>query len=142
MNFQNTYAKYFFLLLLFVLLAKRQGLAQSARRTITGVVTTAEGVRLEGVLVLIKGSDYFSGTQPDGVFYIPVSASDSVLVFSLEGYQPHELKLSDKNEYNIDLKKKNPPIVIDFYSEQGGAVNYRNSTTVTLCQLSHILLSC
>lgn len=102
-------SRYLYLLLFVTLLTWAQGHAQSAKRTITGTVTT-EGVQLEGVLVLIKGSDYFSGTQQDGVFYIPVSASDSVLVFSLAGYQSKEVTLSDKSEYSVELKKKSPSI--------------------------------
>lgn len=100
--------KYFYLLLFFALLGNNQIRSQHARRTITGVVT-CEGVRLEGVQILIKGSDYFSGTQQDGVYYIPVAAPDTVLVFSLDGYQQQEITLSDnENEYNIELKKKAP----------------------------------
>jgi hypothetical protein len=109
MSIQNLSFKYFVLLSFAALLLNTQGHAQSAGRVISGTVTS-EGTRLEGVLVSIKRSNYFSGTQPDGVFYIPVSVADSVLVFSLEGYEPQEVTLSARDEYNIELKKKSPPI--------------------------------
>ncbi|BAV06147.1 iron complex outermembrane recepter protein [Filimonas lacunae] len=106
--------KYFLLLLLFsaLFLHKNEAAGQSGKRTITGSVTN-EGTPLEGVLVLIKGSSYFSGTQHDGVYYIPVADSATVLVFSLEGYQSKEVMLSDKDEYNIELKKKSPSLSED-----------------------------
>lgn len=98
--------KYLYLLMFSVMLANTQIHPQHTRRTITGVVT-CEGVRLEGVQILIKGSDYYSGTQQDGVYYIPVTAPDAVLVFSLDGYQQQEVSLSEnENEYNVALKKK------------------------------------
>ncbi|NCU05533.1 MAG: carboxypeptidase-like regulatory domain-containing protein [Chitinophagaceae bacterium] len=82
--------------------------ADKTTRTITGIVRSAVDEQpLEGVNISIKGSSFSSGTQPDGIYYIPVKQTDSVLVFALDGYHTQELKLlSSKNEYNIVLTAK------------------------------------
>ena len=79
--------------------------AQTARRTISGLVTCAgASTPLEGVKITAKGDNIVSGSQQDGMYYIEVPATDTVLVFSLEDYQTREVKLSAGNEYNIALK--------------------------------------
>jgi hypothetical protein len=81
--------------------------SQQAGRTITGTITSGEDTNpLEGVLVSIKGSKTVSGSQADGIYYIPVTAKDSVLIFSHSEFQTREVKLSGANEYNIVLQKK------------------------------------
>ncbi|WP_315822756.1 carboxypeptidase-like regulatory domain-containing protein [Paraflavitalea speifideaquila] len=88
--------------------------SQSASRTITGTVTSDEDTNpLEGVLVSVKGSNMVSGSQADGVYYIPVTTKDSVLVFSHSEFQTREVKLTGASEYNIVLhKKRNRPLAV------------------------------
>ena len=75
-------------------------------RTISGSVTSQEdGSPLEGVVVRAKGSGTPSGTQADGMYYLPVSNKDSVVVFSLDGFQTQEVLLSAGNEYNVVLHR-------------------------------------
>jgi iron complex outermembrane recepter protein len=75
-------------------------------RTLTGLVTNADGSPLEGVSVQIKGKKYYSGSQADGIYYIPVQPRDSVLVFWHAEYVPEEIKITAEREYNIRLKNK------------------------------------
>ncbi len=75
-------------------------------RTISGSVTSQEdGSPLEGVVVTVKGGGTPSGTQADGMYYLPVGDKDSVLVFSLDGFQTQELRLSAAKEYNVALHR-------------------------------------
>ncbi len=75
-------------------------------RVISGLVTTQEEKSaLPGVLVYVKGTKNASGTQQDGVYYIEVSAGDSVLVFRYDGYETKEVRLTTANEYNVVLCK-------------------------------------
>ncbi len=77
---------------------------QPDKRTVTGVVTSfEESLPLEGVRISVKGTANNSGTQSDGIYYITVNSTDSVLVFSLAGYQSKEIKISKSNEYNVVL---------------------------------------
>ena len=77
---------------------------QSAGRTVSGLVTSQEELTpLPGVLVYVKGTNNRSGTQQDGVFYIDVTDSDSVLVFQLDEFQTREVRLTQAGDYNIAL---------------------------------------
>jgi len=95
------------LLLTLLLIVATSAYAQQHSRTITGVVSSADAsTPVEGVAVTIKGTHYISGSQPDGVYYIPVSDRDSVLVFSHSDFKTKEIKLTSSNEYNVVLQKK------------------------------------
>ena len=75
-------------------------------RIISGLVTTQEEKSaLPGVLVYVKGTKNFSGSQQDGVYYIEVTGADSVLVFRYDGYQTKEIRLNSSCEYNVVLCK-------------------------------------
>lgn len=79
--------------------------SRAQSRVISGVVTSRDESRaLEGVAVSVKGTTKTSGTQADGIYYIRVETTDSVLVFTLPGYETGELKLAGGNEYNIALR--------------------------------------
>ncbi|AXY73225.1 TlpA family protein disulfide reductase [Paraflavitalea soli] len=100
-----------------VLLTWQTARAQHTGRTITGTVTAYEDTSpLEGVLIAVKGTDRVSGSQADGIYYIPVTDKDSVLVFSHNEFETQEIKLTAGNEYNIKLQKK--------HEEPGGNVKF------------------
>ncbi len=81
--------------------------AQQSKRVISGLIVCEEEQRpLEGVSVNAKGSSLLTGSQSDGVFYLPVNPADSVLVVALEGFEPKEIKLGTINEYKITLRRK------------------------------------
>jgi len=81
-------------------------LAQGTTKLITGIVVESRtNTPLEGVLVTIKGSVARSGSQPDGIYYIEVAPTDTVLVFSRQGYKTSEVRIGGDSEYNIRLQK-------------------------------------
>lgn len=74
-------------------------------RTISGLVTSQdERQPIEGVRVSTKETGQTSGSQADGVYYINVSAKDSTLLFSFDGYQPETLSLQGRSSYDVVLK--------------------------------------
>lgn len=80
--------------------------AQNNDRTLTGIVTNSEDAApLEGVSVFIKGTNASSGTQADGIYYIKIKSSDSVVVFQLDGYEKQEVRITGNTEINIGLKR-------------------------------------
>lgn len=105
--------KPYFLLLPFLLLSvlfSSLAFAQKASHTVSGLVTSREDAApLEGVVVAVKGGKSLSGTQQDGMYYVEVSATDSVLVFSLNEFQTQEIKLTNSTEYNVSLCKGGVP---------------------------------
>lgn len=100
------------IMLFFAILSLMKGYAQESNtRTVSGIVKCAEGnFPVEGVTVLVKGTDNFSGTQADGIFYICVRPQDSVLVFTMDDFKPLEVKLGKSNEYYITLMKESTPL--------------------------------
>lgn len=90
--------------------------AQSNSRVIRGVVTDAVSwAPLEGVEILAKSSKLQSGSQTDGIFSIPVTEKDSILVFRFDGYEAKEISLTTDNELNVQLHKA---------SEDGGKLSF------------------
>ncbi|RYE22114.1 MAG: hypothetical protein EOP51_14005 [Sphingobacteriales bacterium] len=86
--------------------------AQIKLRNVSGVVKSADELTpLEGVTVLIKGTKKISGTQPDGAFYIDVENRDTVFVFSLQGFESKEIRITEANDYPVVLTKAAPSIV-------------------------------
>ena len=81
--------------------------AQQKTITISGKVTSfEESLPLEGVSIVVKGSDNNTGTQADGTFSMVVSPGEKLLV-SLAGYERKELVLTNAKNYDIVLKRVN-----------------------------------
>jgi carboxypeptidase-like protein len=98
--------RYLFFSLILIFAAAQSGSAQKYVRTISGqVISGDEKVPLPGVLVYVKGTKNWSGSQQDGMYYIEVGDHDTVLVFSLDDYRTRELRLTGDNCYNIVLEK-------------------------------------
>ena len=69
--------------------------AQAQLRTVSGVVTDAEGETVIGASVVVKGNDkYGAVTNIDGEYSIQVPAKSATLVFSYVGYKPVEINLA------------------------------------------------
>jgi hypothetical protein len=96
---------FFSLLILFVAGQSNTAFAQTSKKIQGKVITFEESFPLEGVSVSVKGSKNATGTQPDGTFNLEIKPADSILVFSQEGYETQEIKISPlQTEYNIVLK--------------------------------------
>ena len=67
-------------------------------RTITGSVSDENGVGMQGVSVLPKGSSFGASSSADGKFSITINDSIKALVFSYIGYAIQEVILDLQNE--------------------------------------------
>jgi TonB-dependent starch-binding outer membrane protein SusC len=98
----------FKLILCFVLLAIAQVsvIAQdnpsSADKPISGKIVSALGEPLSGVTVAVKNSTHATITDDEGNFKLSVPAS-AILSVSHVGYQPQELSVSGKSNFQITL---------------------------------------
>ncbi len=73
-------------------------------KVITGVVTEeGTGEPIPGANVVIKGTNIGAATDFDGKFTIKAKEGD-VLVISVVGYQPKEVKVGASNNVNVALK--------------------------------------
>lgn len=93
-------------LTLFIILIATAFYANAQQHIIRGVVTEAVSLTpLEGVEILAKASNTASGSQTDGIFSIPVTDKDSILIFRFPGYETKEIKLKDADDISIQLTK-------------------------------------
>lgn len=88
--------------LLLALLLSATSFAQTGT-TIKGIVTDENNTPLPGVTVVIKGTARGATTNANGAYTLVVNSREDVLVFSLMGAQPKEVKLEDKDVINVTL---------------------------------------
>jgi len=89
------------ILLFLVLLSGMNLLAQE--KTVTGIVTAAEGYSLPGVNVVLKGTNQGTVTDQEGSFTIQASSED-ILQFSYIGMQTAEVAVGNQNIVNVTLQ--------------------------------------
>ena len=70
------------------------------------VISFEESFALDGADVMIKGTNRSARTQPDGTFSLSIQPEDKILVISLAEYQPAEISITSKSDYEIVLKRK------------------------------------
>ena len=93
------------LLLLFTGLQHFEAVAQNS--FFKGKVNSANGIPLENVSVLIKGSNTGTTTGMDGSFQLASQQSTATLVFAYTGYTAVEMQASTQSELNVILKEEN-----------------------------------
>ncbi len=76
-----------------------------AQRTVTGVITEANGDALIGASVLAKGTDAGTSTDIDGSFRLEVPAGADVLVVSYTGFETQEVALGASSTITIVLQE-------------------------------------
>jgi TonB-linked SusC/RagA family outer membrane protein len=95
---------------------------QVADGLITGKVTNENGAPLEGVTVLVKGTDRGASTNANGEFSIEIPEGAShVLIFSFVGMERKEIEARGKTAFNVVLKRiveQQQEIVIVGYGSQ------------------------
>ena len=84
------------------------GWEQQKGVVLTGkVISFDERAALEGVTIQVKGTRNVSGTLYDGMYAIEIRPTDTILVFSYDGYETTEVIIkADRREYNVMLKSK------------------------------------
>jgi iron complex outermembrane receptor protein len=90
------------LVLFFAVLCSATSFAQT-NGTIKGIVTDESNAPLPGVTIAIRGTSIGTTTNANGAYTITVKSPDDVLVFSLMGALPKEVKAGDKKVINVTL---------------------------------------
>jgi len=92
---------------------------------ITGRITDDKGP-LEGVSVIVKGTNKGTLTDKDGVFKLEVDNGNSVLVFSLIGYQTREELIGSRTALDITLSSQsqglNDVVVVGYGTQKKSVV--------------------
>lgn len=83
---------------------------QSEKRTISGVVTSADDKEtIPGVTVLVRGTNIGTTTDIEGRYQLEVPAESTHLIFSFVGMVTQEVAISNRTEINVELE----PAVLD-----------------------------
>jgi len=100
--------------------------------TITGKVINGKGEPLENVSVMVKGiAGKGTKTAPNGSFSINVPDKNSVLVFSLVGYQKQEITLGDRSFIEIKMQESGPlteVVIKGIRAAQKNSLNIKKSS--------------
>ncbi len=72
-------------------------------KTISGKITSATGEPLEGVSVVVKGTNIGTTTNRAGQFRLSVPEAAQTLVITYVGYQQQEVSLNGKTSLNISM---------------------------------------
>lgn len=76
----------------------------AGNQKISGTVKDSSGTPLPGVSVTVKGkANVGTTTDMNGGFFLEVPGNDAVLVFSMVGFNPREMALSDQTSVDIRL---------------------------------------
>lgn len=102
-SFKSAWAMMAILFAMFALAP--DGLAQGARKTITGRVTSAtDNSPMPGVSVVVKGTTNGVATDANGNFSLEATNTD-VLVVSFIGYVNQEVAVGNNTNFNISLRE-------------------------------------
>lgn len=111
------------LLMLFLLTFQMTAVkAFQTSNQVTGVVTSAfDELPIPGVVVLVKGTSNGGVTDIDGNYSIQVPGAESVLVFSIIGYESQEIVVGNQSRINVVLAESESlldEVVVVGYGEQ------------------------
>jgi TonB-dependent SusC/RagA subfamily outer membrane receptor len=77
-----------------------------AQRTITGTITTANDRKpLSGVSVQLKGTSVTALSDSEGNYSIDIPGEDSVLLFSIIGFNAQDIMVRGRSTLNVSLAK-------------------------------------
>ncbi|MBT1703936.1 SusC/RagA family TonB-linked outer membrane protein [Chryseosolibacter indicus] len=74
------------------------------KHTVSGVVTSDDGLTLPGVSVVEKGTRNGTVTDPDGKFTLSLAGSNPVIVVSFIGMKPQEITVGDRTTIDVTLE--------------------------------------
>jgi len=75
----------------------------SAQKTVTGVVTDANGKPLPNVSVIVKGTNVGTSTKADGSYNLPVPANARTIIYSSVDMQSEEVNIGSRTSINTTL---------------------------------------
>jgi TonB-dependent starch-binding outer membrane protein SusC len=78
---------------------------EAAAVLLTGRVTSARGMGLPGVTVVVKGTTVGTSTAPDGTYSLQSPENSGVLVFSFIGMLSQEIPFSGAGTINVTLEE-------------------------------------
>jgi TonB-linked SusC/RagA family outer membrane protein len=122
------------LLILLALLIVSISYAMS-QRTVTGNVTSEDGMAMPGVTVVVKGTTVGTVTDIMGQYSVTVPEGGDVLVFSFIGMKPQEISIGNQSTINVvlvaDVIGLEEVIAIGYGTERRGSITGAISSVST-----------
>lgn len=122
------------LLILFALLFASVNYAMS-QRTVTGRVTSEDGMVMPGVTVVVKGTTVGTVTDEMGQYSLNVPEGSDVLVFSFIGMKPQEITVGNQSTINVvllaDVIGLEEVVAIGYGTERRGSITGAISSVTT-----------
>ncbi len=85
--------------------SEKPALMEQPQKTISGMITDAQGISLPGVTVIVKGTTVGTVTDTDGNFRLSVPESAETLVFSFVGMVAQEMTIGDKIQFVVVMSE-------------------------------------
>ena len=79
--------------------------AFAQNRTVSGKISAANGTRMLGVNIIVKGTSAGTTSNADGLFSIQVPGGSNTLVFSSVGYTTQEVNVSSRTSVEITMEE-------------------------------------
>ena len=112
-----------FNVILTLLLAFVVQISFAQEKTVTGVVTDADGIPLPGVNVSVQGKSVGTQTDFDGAYTVSAEAADK-LVFEYLGFKTATVAVGNKTKIDVNLQ----PDVLDEVVVTGYATTSSNTS--------------
>ena len=90
-------------LVLTLLLLAGMPAAFAQNRTVSGRVTDVNGTGVQGVNVIVKGTNVGTTTGDDGSYSLTVPSGGNTLVFSSIGFTSQEVGISNRSTISVSL---------------------------------------
>jgi hypothetical protein len=79
--------------------------AFAQKRTVSGTISDANGTRMPGVNVIVKGTNAGTTSNAEGQYTISVPEGSNILVFSYVGFNTQEVNLAGRTSVNVTLEE-------------------------------------
>ena len=79
--------------------------AYAQKRTVSGTVADANGTRMPGVNVIVKGTSVGTSSNADGQFNLSVPEGSNTLVFSSIGFTTQEVDITGRSSIEVTLQE-------------------------------------
>ncbi|RYY62397.1 MAG: SusC/RagA family TonB-linked outer membrane protein, partial [Chitinophagaceae bacterium] len=74
-----------------------------AQKTISGTVTDEKGEPIQGVSILVKGTNTGTTSKPDGTYTLTAPSNAKVLIFSVVDMTTQELSIGSSSIVNLSM---------------------------------------
>ncbi|MFX1704275.1 TonB-dependent receptor [Chitinophaga sp. CC14] len=95
-------------------------------RTVSGIITSADGLPVPGATVLVKGTSQGASTDTDGKFTLPLTSDKATLVISMMGYTPLTLSVKPGDQVKATLERSlkdlDEVMVVAYGTQKKGSV--------------------